>query len=77
MKIRLRRALGAYSGGTVLDLKPATNKDGRPGDVVLCGVQDDVLFPHLVAESGDLSPFAHIVGERRNIRYIAYKKDDK
>jgi hypothetical protein len=77
MKIRLKRTLGAYSGGTVLELKPATNKDGHPGDIVLCGVRDDILFPHLVAESGDLIPFAHIVGERRNIRYIAYQKADE
>lgn len=71
LSMRLNRAFGPYPAGAILQFEPATSGSVRPGDVVLSGLDDEDLFPHLVTDSGDLTPFGYINGERQHIRYRA------
>ena len=71
LSMRLRQAFGPYPPGVTLLFAPATSSDVRPGDMVLAGLNDEDLLPHLITDSGGVTPFGYIVGERSNIRYRA------
>lgn len=67
--MQLKRAFGSYRAGSILLFEAATSNDVLPNDVVLCGLNEKELFPHIVMPDGDLSSFGYIVGELCNIRY--------
>ena len=71
LSMRLKRAFGPFPAGVTLQFVPADSVSVRLGDIVLCGLDDELLFPHVVMEDGGLSPFGCIKGENRNIRYRA------
>jgi|GEM_PF-4430657 len=69
LTMQLRCSFGPYQAGSVLWFMRATQKEVSAGDVVLCGLNEEELFPHLVLPNGELSNFGFIVGEHENIRY--------
>ena len=71
LSMRLKRAIGPYPAGGTLLFAPATARDVNSGDVVLAGLDEENLLPHLITEDGSLRPFAYIIGEHRNIKYRA------
>lgn len=71
LRMRLKQAFGTFSAGAILEFECANSAGVRPGDIVLTGLDDEALFPHMVTINGDLTPFGYITGERRHIRYRA------
>lgn len=69
--MRLKQEFGSFPAGVILQFEPANSGSVRPGDLVLTGLDDEALFPHLVTSSGELTPFGCIIGEHHLIRYRA------
>jgi len=71
LMMRLQKPLGQFPAGVVLEFGSVMDPDLHPGDIVLCGLNCEELFPHVVTKSGGLTPFGCVVGEYRNIKYKA------
>lgn len=69
--MKLKREFGQYEAGAIAWFAPASSEDVHTNDFVLCGLNDDDLFPHFVTATGELTSFGCIIGERCNIRYKA------
>ncbi len=72
--VYLKRAIGSYPQGALLQFSSAASTDGRPGDIVLCEIDNDTLIPHVILPTGDLEPYCYIIGERKNIRYCVVRE---
>ena len=71
LSMRLLKAFGPYPAGVTLLFAPATAREVNSGDLVLAGLNEDNLLPHMVTDRGHLTPFCYVVGELSNIKYRA------
>jgi hypothetical protein len=72
--VYLKRAIGSYPQGALLQFSSAASTDGQPGDIVLCSIDDATLLPHVILPTGELAPYCYIIGERKNIRYCVVRE---